>query len=78
MNISPTTYKGTKLAMTVPKYSVMLVSNSTSLVTDTDAARPAALDEIDLSHLKVKERAELTQLLTRYLPRLLFLQGKLL
>ena len=68
MNISPTPvtiYKGTKLATMVPEHSVMLVSHSTSLVTDT--ATPAALDQIDLSHLKAEERTELTQLLTNFL-----------
>ena len=69
MNISPTPviiYKGTKLATMVPEHSVMLVSHTTCVVTSTETPIAAALDQIDLSHLKTEERTELTQLSTNF------------
>ena len=66
MNIPVTIYKGTKLVTMVPEHSVMLVSHTTSVVTGTETPTEAALDQIDLSHLKTEERTELTQLLTNF------------
>ena len=71
MNISPTPvtiYKGTKLAKTIPEHSVMLVSDTTPLVSDTAATTTtsAILDQINTSHLKAQERTELTKLLTTF------------
>ena len=69
MNISPTPvtiYKGTKLATMLPEHGIMLVSHSTSVVTNPTTATPSALDQIDLSHLKTEEHSELTQLLVNF------------
>ena len=71
MNISPTPvtiYKGTKLAKVIPEYSVMLVSDTTPLVSDTAATTTTStiLDQIDMSHLKAEERTELTKLLATF------------
>ena len=69
MNISPTPvaiYKGTKLATMVPEHSVMLVSHNTPPITDNATPTLSALDQIDLSHLKTEERAELNQLLNTF------------
>ena len=50
----------------VMEHSVMLVSHNTLPITDNATPTSSALDQIDLSHLKTEECAELNQLLNTF------------